>query len=247
MRIKILAVAGLATVLLTACGGGGDDSGAGKAASSGSSSSSSSGSASPAGNGEAAKSGEQVAGDAADALVNAGAVHLTGSGTSGGATQQVDLQIQGNDAAGSITLNGLPLQFIRTGGKNYAKASAAFWQQEGADAARAQRLDGVWVSVPSNLGNTFGQFALDSLADTLRKPTDATIDAQVTTDTVDGTAVVVVSQSDGSTLAVAATGTPFPLREVDTGAEAGTLTYSGFGSRQTIAAPPSPLDLSQVA
>ena len=56
-----------------------------------------------------------------------------------------------------------------------------------------------------------------SLAEQLRHPTGATIEDAVSSGTLNGQKVVVVTQTDGSVLDVAATGTPYPLRTVDKG------------------------------
>ena len=57
---------------------------------------------------------------------------------------------------------------------------------------------------------------------------------------------VVVTEADGSVLHVAAEGTPYPVQMAQKGADGGMLTLSEFGAIMPIAAPPSPLDLSQL-
>jgi hypothetical protein len=223
-RLQTLAVAGLTAVLVTACGGG------------------------DSGNGEAAKKGPQVATDAGNALEQSGAAHLKGSVTEQGQTGDVDLQLQGADVSGSVTLAGQKVQLVSTGGKIYAQAPAAFWSSFGAPAAISSQLDGKWVIVPQEAASSFDTFTLKGLADSLRKPTDATIKDPVSTATVDGQKVVVVSQSDGSTLDVAATGQPYPLKAENKGGDSpGTLTFSDFGKKTTLTAPSGALDLTQLA
>jgi len=255
MRIRILALAGTAAVLLSACSHGGeaDAEASVSTSSTAGSSTSAPGSVAPGSdangsvaNGEAARTGQQVAADAADALETAGSVHLTTTGSADGTTPQMDLQVQGDEVAGTVSSNGLTMQYVRTGGQSYARASADFWQQNGAPEATARRLDGAWVAVPGSVGGAVDEFGLSRLADTLRTPADATYDEQVTTGTVEGVDVVDVDESDGSTLTVAATGVPYPLRQVTGGADAATLTYDGFGTRQTITAPPGALPLGQL-
>jgi hypothetical protein len=221
MRVRTLVVAGLAAALLTACGGG------------------------SSGNGEAAKKGPQVAADAANALEQAGAAHLKGNVTEQGQSGDVDLQLQGTDVSGTITLGGQKVQLISTGGKIYAKAPAAFWSSFGAPESIAGQLDGQWVIVPGEAASSFDTFTLKGLADSLRKPSDGSIKDAVTTTSLDKQLVVVVSQTDGSTLDVAATGTPYPLKATDKGGDSpGTLTFSDFGKKTTITAPANALDLS---
>ena len=222
MRTRFVATLGLAAVLLTACGGS-------------------------SGNGESAKKGPQVAADAANALEKAGAAHLTGTGTSDGKPMKLDVRVVGADATGTVTMDGAKLDLVNVGGKLYIRATGDFWTQNGIPTSAVSLLDGKWVIVPGQAASDLAQFSLKGLADELRHPSNGSIKDDVHTDTVDGTKVVVVTESDGSTLDVAATGTPYPLRIVDKGKDAGTITASEFGKKTTITAPSGALDLSQLA
>ena len=221
MRTRPLAVLGLAALLLTACGGSD-------------------------GNGESAKKGPQVAADAADALQKAGAVHLTGNGKQDGKPVTADVRLQGSDATGTIDEGGDRLKIVATGGKVYVQASSGFWSQSGVPASVAGALAGKWVIVPSEAAGQVLPFSLKSLTEDLRHPSGAAIKDAVHTSTLHGKKVVVVTQTDGSTLDVAATGTPYPLRTVDKGSDAGTFDASDFGKKVTITAPSGALDLSQL-
>lgn len=222
MRTRPLAALGLAAVLLTACGGS-------------------------SGNGEADKKGPQVAADAANALQKAGAVHLTGSGVMNGNHVTADLHLQGEDATGAIEQGSDQLKIVETGGKLYMQASSGFWQQSGVPASAAGALGGRWVIVPTEAAGEVVPFTMKSLTDSLRHPTDAKIEDAVHTGTLHGKKVVVVTQTDGSTLDVAATGTPYPLRTVDKGSDAGTFDASDFGKKVSVTAPSGALDLSKLA
>lgn len=222
MRAAVLAPVALALALVAGCGG--DD-----------------------GNGESAKKGPQVAADAAKALKDAGAAHVTGTGTSDGKTVSLDLHLQGADAQGSITQGGATLQVISVGGKLYAQGPADFWSSQGLPATVGSALAGKWVIIPSDAGDVL-PVSLDSLAQELQKPTDGTtIEDKVTTSTYKGQKVVVVTGSDKSTVDVAAKGKPYPLYSVSKGKDAGTFTLTDFGKRTTITAPAGALDLSQLA
>jgi hypothetical protein len=221
MRTRPLVALGLAALLLAACGGSD-------------------------GNGESSKKGPQVAADAASALEKAGAVHLTGVGTMDGQQLTVDLHLQGDDGTGTIGEGGEELKIVETGGKLYVQASKGFWSQSGVPASAAGALAGKWVIVPKNAAGQLMPFSMKSLAEELRHPTDGKIKDDVKTSTLDGKKVVVVTQTDGSTLDVAAEGTPYPLRTVDKGKDAGTIDASDFGKKVTITAPSGALDLSQL-
>jgi hypothetical protein len=221
MRTRHLAAVGLAAVLLTACGGSD-------------------------GNGESAKKGPQVAADAANALEKSGAVHLTGTGATNGTAIKIDLRLQGNDATGTLTEGSDKIKLIGSGGKLYVQASTGFWTQAGVPESAAGGLAGKWVIVPSSAAGQVLPFTLSSLADQLKHPTGATIKDAVHTGTLKGQKVVVETQTDGSTLDVAATGTPYPLQTVDKGSDAGTISASDFGKKTTITAPSGAIDLTQL-
>lgn len=67
--------------------------------------------------------------------------------------------------------------------------------------------------MPESAASDFSTVTLKGLADAIRTPSGTTIEDPLDTATVDGQKVVVVTQSDGSTLDVAATGKPYPLKE----------------------------------
>ena len=243
MRVRTLAVAGLTTLTLAACGS--TTSGTASEATA-SASASSSAPTTPAGNGVAAKTGQQVAADAADALVRAGAVHMVGTGTSDGQSLAVDLHLQGADVSGTVTMAGQPLEIITTAGQAYAKAPAAFWKAQQVPASIARKLDGRWVLLPAEAASSFGEFSLTKLAAQLRTPDGATWKPEVVKGSAASGDVVVITDSDGSTTQVAATGEPYPLQSTDKGSDAGTVTLSDFGTKVAITAPPAPLDLQQL-
>jgi hypothetical protein len=74
-----------------------------------------------------------------------------------------------------------------------------------------------------------------------------TINAKVTSTSLDGKPVLTVSQSDGSHIEVAASGTPYPLRLVSTPTSGRAVaTLSGFGRHIPIAAPASAVDIAKL-
>jgi hypothetical protein len=235
-----LAAAGLTVLLLAACG---PDAGTTSSAA-GSATSSSSAPTTPAGNGEAAKTGPQVAADAATALEQAGAVHAVGTSTSDGAQDSVDLHFQGTDLSGTITEAGSTVEVISTGGRTYVKAPAAFWKAQQVPSSVARKLNATWVLVPAEGGNPAGDLSLASMAAKLRTPDKTSYAPQVQKGTYQGRDVVVITESDGSTTQVAATGTPYPLQSTDRSSEPGTVTLTDFGVRVPITAPADFLDLS---
>ena len=200
-------------------------------------------------NGESQKSGPQVVKDAVAAMQASGAVHVSGiqpNATSENQVTQVDLQLQSDDSSGSVTLNRDPVQFIVVGGAIYLKAPAALYVAQNTTPAIAAKLANKWVKAPSQ--SAFNEFTLAMVSQALGKPeTKATIDSKTSTGKLNGQPVVIVKQSDGAKLYVAATGQPYPLKTTSGSANAGlgTAEFTGYGKHVTITAPTSFIDASQ--
>lgn len=219
MRNRTLAVLGTSALLLTACGSDG--------------------------NGMAELSGPEVADRAATALEEAGSAAVSGEYAMGGETGEIDLQVQGEDLAGALSLNGMDVRLTAVGGQVYMQAPADFWASSGLPEELVSQLDGRWVLVPAEAAAGFQDLTLQGLADELRTPADGELQEEVTTDERDGEPVVVVSNDNGGSLTVAGEGEPYPL-EVAGNEEEGTLTLSEFGEEQEITAPEDALDLAEL-
>jgi len=219
MRIRTLALVGTTAMLLTACGS--------------------------EGNGMAELSGPEVAHRAATALEEAGSATVSGTYALEGQPGEIDLHVQGEDAVGTVTMDGTDVQLLATGGQFFLQAPAAFWTGFGMPAEFAGQFDGRWVAVPAEASAGFGELSLTGLADEIRDPGDARIQDEVGTDERDGAPVVVVEDDAGGTLTVAGEGTEYPLEVETTGEDGGTMTFSRFGEEEIIA-PADALDLMQL-
>jgi hypothetical protein len=229
MRMRRLALAGAAALLLAGCGGS-EGSGAG----------SSSGSGTELSRAEAA----EVVDASFTALEESGAAHVTGSIEEGGSTQELDLQLQGEDAQGSIVMDGVTVELVFTGGTAYVRAPADFWASFGMPAEFAGQLQGQWVLMPPEAAESFGSLTLSGLVDELRSSGGDSIEGEVSTDELDGEPVVVVTQEDGSTFTAADDDdNPYPLLIEDKGDAPATVEFSDFGRPAEIAPPPNPVDL----
>jgi hypothetical protein len=189
------------------------------------------------------KTGPQVADAAADALEAAGSVHVTGTMTSDGQQGQIDLQLQGDDVLGTLTLGGGEIQIIGSGGALYMNASTEFWNSSGLPAEAVAMFDGRWVKVPADQAAGLEEFSLPGFTSELRNPSDGAIQDEVTSDGD----VVVVRQENGSTLRVSDDDPAYPLTMTNKGDSAGTVTFSRYGETQDIAPPVNPIDLGALA
>ena len=207
----------------------------------------------PASNGEANKTGAQIEKDAAAALVSAGAAHLAGTLNDADSTgpTAVNFQLQSDGSSGTLASGGFTANLVSLGGVNYLKAPMGFWVASKVPAATAAKLAGRWVKVPadSSFSSTSKLFTLSGFAASISYLNPGvTINPKVTTAKLNGQKVVVVSQSDGAHVYVAATGKPYPLKIVTSGKGAnGAATLSGFGKRLAIKAPTGAIDPSAVS
>ena len=166
----------------------------------------------------------------------------------------------------TLTVGGATFDVISVPGRAYLRGDSAFWRLHtgsGATArARARRLAGHWLEVPATgrhaVTKSLGTLSPGTLARCLTEDHGTlTIAGHAT---IAGTRAVVVRDvgdapgSTPSTIAVAATGAPYPLRYVATGrtrpggrvdvcndgkgdGATGTITLSHFGGVPAIHAP----------
>jgi hypothetical protein len=220
------AVLGLAAIGVTGCG---------------------SSSASTGSNGEQGKPAQQIFDDAKAALAAATSAHVKGTDTSNGQPSTVDARFQGQDSDVSETDNGETLHIIKKGGSIYIQAPASFWKEQGgaAGAAAASRLADKWLIVDSAMAQQV-DVSLQNFAKEL-STADSPLQAAVGRGTVNGHRTLVLTQQDGSTLEVAATGQPVPLRAENKGDSKGALDFTEYGADQGITAPPGAVTPQQAA
>jgi hypothetical protein len=241
MRLRALALAGLTTVLLTAC-----SSTIEGVASPAGSVPGSTGTAEPARSGEAGDlTGPELQEAAISALEDADAVRVEGTITTDGEQADVDLRLRGSDVAGTMTVLGAEVEIIAADGSVYMRADADFWVLSGAPAGIAATLADRWVSTPAEAGNAFGDLTVAGLVEEMRDP-GATIEDEVSTAELDGEPVWELTDSGGDVMLVAAEGAPYPLQITSTGAEPGILRLSEFGTVAPIEPPADHVDLEDL-
>ena len=190
-------------------------------------------------NGEAKKKGPQVSKDAAAALKAAGSAHFKGTETDGSTTATIDLQLIPDAGIGTITQSGTTINLINSGGSSYVKAPAAFYTAQGASAANAATVADKWVKLPAT-ETSFAEFTLNALSADLAKPSSgSTIEDAVTTGKFDNQSVVILKQTDGSQLFIAADGPAYAQAGL-CGHRKSTSTFTDFGKKVTIQLPPAP-------
>jgi hypothetical protein len=213
-----LAVTG--AMLLSACGGGGDDPDAGT-------------------NGVGKLPAGKIQSRTRAAAEAAPAVRLSGTVVTSGRTYRLDMRLKAGGGSGSVTSQGSTFKLLRVGRQLYLKADADFWNHaDGSDGATG-KLDGKYVKVPQGdpaykkfSGFTDKAVLLDGLL---------TLHGALATDghhDQSGTRTIRITGDKGSggTLDVSLEGEPYPLRLVRAG-DAGTLGFSDWGKDFTVTAP----------
>lgn len=192
------------------------------------------------------KSGEEVVKMTADALEEAGAVHVAGTMEQDGEEGEVDLQLQGDNASGTITFSGVEINIVAVDGDTFLQAPAELWTGLiGVPEDAAAELDGRWVVIPSDSGGDgFAVFSIDDFVEEIRGLADGA-EEETRSDELDGDPVRIVEQEDGSTLTVADDDPAYPLA-MSNEEEGSELTFSDFGEEQDISAPADAIDLAEM-
>lgn len=220
IRLAVAAAAGIS--LLGACGGG-----------------------SASGNGEAGKPADQILKDAQAATGAASTVHITGSIDTGGTPVQLDVVADHGRGGGVITENGMVFDAVLDGKTVYLKADAPTWTKA-ANASVARMLANKWLKTTTN-NQSFNEFA--TLLDISKLVSNLTASGKLvkgSATVVDGVKVVPITDtgSDGGTLFVALTGSPYIIAVRGPTAGAGSIHFGGYGSAKVPTRPAGAIDLS---
>ncbi len=207
----------------------------------------SSSSSSSAGNGVESKSAQEILAAAKSAAAGASTVHVSGTIVNGGKTVSVDLHLAtGKGAAGSMTVEGQPIEIVEVGSGFYMKAGEAFYKQVGG-AAAAQLLKDKWLKTPTGSGEFASLGALTSLDKLLSSTltTSGTL-TKTSTTTISGQPVVGITDAKQGTLYIATTGPAYPVAIVKEGTDSGKIIFDDWNKPVTLTAPSSSVDLSQL-
>jgi hypothetical protein len=186
----------------------------------------------PTDNGVAALPPNFIQDRARDALLNAKSYRIKGDGISDGQRMSLDLRINGSDSGGTVTMGGATIEVLMVAGRRFMRANEKFWAMTlGADKADtvAEVIGDRWVVVPNDEKMLAGLFTVGDI-DQLFRP-DSSLKMGQTRD-IDGVKAigVVDGGAEGSTLYVATTGEPYPLRVVGSKAADGEIAFSEFGA-----------------
>jgi hypothetical protein len=164
-------------------------------------------------------------------------MHLVGQLPESGRPVTLNLGVlRAGDLAGTISGNGAALHLVGSRGKVYVQATPAFLRELKAPAAVCSVMCGKYVQLSGQQASELaGSLSMTSLTRSLIAGLPKF--RQGGTTTVSGRAAVVLHGADGSTLDVAARGTPYPLRVVATPGRHEAVVFSRWDTVPTPAAP----------
>jgi hypothetical protein len=214
-RLKVIVLAAVVPVVLSACGGGA--------------------------HGIAAKNPEAIVAAATKAIEAVHSVEVSGSVNDASPRDEIKFDLHllnGRGATGSLSEHGLAFQLVTIGKVAYVKATPAFWDQFGGTSVAVQ-LRGRWLRAPADRGD-FASFA--ALTD-VRKLVGALLAGhgaltKGTTSTLDGHGVVAVHDaSRQGTLYVATSGPSYPIRIQNESSDSGQIDFGRFDAPVALRAP----------
>jgi hypothetical protein len=197
-------------------------------------------------NGEAKKTAAQVVTDAKNAALAATIVHVSGQGTDNGAPLKIDLWIGNGKGKGHLEENGLAFDVVRVGDTAYIKGGAAFLTKL-AGAGSAALLHDKWLKAPATTGRLAALASLTDKQEFFRGVLGqhGKVENKGETDYKGQKAVEIRDTTQGGSLFVAATGTPYPVALAG-GKQQGDILFSDWNSSETIEAPKGAIDLSSL-
>jgi hypothetical protein len=198
-------------------------------------------------NHEAAKSIPQILADVEAAADRAHSVYVLGSDSSGASPFSLNLRLMaGRGGEGTIAEGGLRFQIVRIGAKAYFEGAAAFWRHF-AGAGGAELFEGKWIEAPATSGQFASLTSLTSITQLVHQilGSHGTLVEGKTTVIRGRPAFALVDKTEGGTLYVAATGSPYPL-ELTSPDGKGSVDFEDWNQPFRLAVPPHPIALASI-
>ena len=198
-------------------------------------------------NGVASKTPAQILKATEAALASVTSVHIRGHVRESGHKYTVDLVLGHKTAKGSMTapLEGIKhasFDFLLVGGRMYIRSST-LWRKAGGPAA-ANMLDNRWVMLPKGASKGFPFASTKAFTKSFRSGSSEKARSVGAMTTINGQPAVTLITSD-STIYVATTGMPYPLRVLGKTAKQGAVDLFDFNAPVIVTAPLNPIDITK--
>ncbi len=197
---------------------------------------------------EASKDPTTILADAKAATAASETVRISGSVVEGGKRTSMNLVSSQGRGGGTVTTRGATIQIVVVPPNVYLKADKASWTKLAGTAAAGQLLAGKWLQT-TTADPDFASFAALLDASTLTQSLTATgtVAKGAVTNFHGKKAVPLKDGTKNGTLYVAASGTPYILGIVGTGAKKNNqVLFTEYGSAKVPSAPTNAINLSQL-
>jgi hypothetical protein len=187
-----------------------------------------------------AKSAAQIFAGAQSAMAHASSFHVLGHIDFNGTAESLNLSLSRHGGGGSLEVSGATMQIVVAAGTVYIKADEKSWLILTKSQSIAQLVADRWIKAPETNAD-FASFA--ELTITQRfvgqlMSGSGKLTKLAGTTRVDGREAVVLADSGGNKVYIAATGTPYLLRvSGQGGSSSGSLNFSDFGTAPMPAVP----------
>ncbi|MGO9660222.1 MAG: hypothetical protein ACLP7F_17940 [Acidimicrobiales bacterium] len=195
--------------------------------------------------GEENKTAAQIWADARAAMEHAKSFHVIGHVDQAGTKITVNLSMSPGRGGGSIQMPGVVMELVLAKGTVYIKADEKSWFKLTGSQSTAELVANRWIEAPVTNAD-FSSFA--ELADSRTFIGSFTAQGSISklpgTTTWEGRQTVVLVDSSGSRVYIAATGTPYLLDvQAQGSAGAGSLKFTDFGDAPLPTVPTNALSL----
>jgi hypothetical protein len=199
-------------------------------------------------NGVAGKPATEILATARTAARNATSVHVVVSAKIlHGRPSGIDARLGEKQAQAHGSVLGASFNVIRDGETLYVKGNRQF--NAGLEATMGVKVpSGVWLKGTTGSLKQLGVVTIvrDELPVTLNGSGPVTKGAKLKVDGQPAITLKQIGKLGTSTLYVATTGQPYPLKIVKTGEETGQTTFTGWNEPVTVSVPVSSVDISQL-
>jgi hypothetical protein len=197
---------------------------------------------------ETSKSPSQILKDAQRAVRTARSVHMAGHGVAQGQAARLDLSlVRGLEATGKLMLFGGSVELVRVRDNVYMRGDRSFWRHFGSNRAKLALLTDRWVEAPASVPALSG---IASFTDISGLSSMLAEHGKVISEGVRmfrGQKVVALRDAtEGGTLYLRATGTPYPVAIVEKG-HSETIVFDRWNQHVVVRAPKNALSLGTSA
>jgi hypothetical protein len=177
---------------------------------------------------------------AREAFLAAASVHVTGTAVRGSDAFVVDARLRGSSGGtATVKTSGETVHVVRVGDVAYVSGDVAFWRSVTGEGARARALAGSWLRTGAGEPQFASYVAFTQPATYAEVLPDRAGGATLGAITrIRGARAIAVREESGSTLYVARTGAPHPLRlDGLTAGQVVFLDFDGYGTPVPLRAP----------